>query len=305
MRFIKFVLLFFVVFVVIASATIFGTYYSIPKLNSSTAILILGKGGVGHTAPDLTDTIMISSLNVESKKVSFISLPRDIWIPEMRAKLNTAYHYGGFKMAKDSVYSVTNIPISYTVVVDFTLFRDLIDGIGGINVDVENSFVDEKYPIEGLENDLCNGDKTYACRYEVLDIKSGKQTMNGELALKYVRSRNAKGDEGTDLAREKRQQKVIAAIKEKMLSTELLLNPKAILNLYSIVLSHVETDLDKNSLLSIGRFLFESRSSINFISIPENMIQVSQNDKKYDKQYVFIPKGGSWKDLQEWIKNSI
>lgn len=305
MRFIKFVLLFFVILIVILGATIFGTYYSIPKLNSSTAILILGKGGVGHTAPDLTDTIMISNLNVDSKKISFVSLPRDIWIPEIRAKINTAYHYGGFKMAKDSVYSVTNIPVNYTVVVDFSLFRDLIDGLGGINVDVDNSFVDQKYPIEGLENDLCNGDKTYSCRYEVLDIKSGKQTMNGELALKYVRSRNAKGDEGTDLAREKRQQKVIAAIKEKLLSTNLLLNPKAVLNLYTIVLSHVETDLDRNSLLSIGKFLLESRSNINFINFPESMIQVSQNDKKYDKQYVFIPKGGSWKDLQEWIKNSI
>ncbi|EKE06354.1 MAG: cell envelope-related transcriptional attenuator [uncultured bacterium] len=305
MRFIKFVLLFFVALLVLSVSLASSYYFLVPKLQQNVAVLILGKGGEGHTAPDLTDTIMLANLNISSQKASILSIPRDIWISEIRAKLNTAYHYGGFKMVGDSVTSITGLPISYTVVVDFSLFKDLIDSIGGINVEVENFFVDEKYPIAGLENDLCNGDRLYKCRYETLTFNSGRQSMSGELALKFVRSRNAEDDEGTDIAREKRQQKVIEAVREKLLSKEVLLKPSVLRKLYDVTISHIETDIDKNNMVLIIKFLFESRNNIKFLSIPEDMLIISQNNKKYDKQYVFIPKSGSWKELQEWIKKEI
>ena len=218
MRVLKFALAFLVTLVILFISSLLILNSSFPKIENSISILVLGKGGEGHTAPNLTDTIILSYLNIENNSVNFLSLPRDIWIPEIRAKLNSAYHYGGFKMAGDSVTSITGLPINYTVVIDFSLFKDLIDNVGGIKVHVENSFTDEKYPIEGKENDLCDGDRLYRCRYETLQFTQGEQNMNGELALKYVRSRNASGDEGTDIAREKRQQKVIEAIKEKILS---------------------------------------------------------------------------------------
>ena len=305
MRIIKFVLIFLIFLIIFTGSVATYTYYKLPKIDSELSILILGTGGEGHTAPDLTDTIMQVVLNNEGKRTSILSLPRDIWIPEIRAKLNTAYHYGGFKMAGDSVTSITGLPISYTVVIDFSLFKDLIDSIGGINIQVENSFIDEKYPIAGLENDLCGGDRLYKCRYEILDIKSGEQNMNGELALKFVRSRNSESDEGTDIAREKRQQKVIEAIKEKLFSKDVIFKPSVLRKLYDVTTSHIETDIDKNNAISIVKFLFESRNNIKFLSIPEEMLQISQNDKKYDRQYVFIPKSGSWKELQEWIKDSL
>ena len=292
-------------FLVLATTVSYFIYSKIPNLNSPASILILGKGGEGHTAPDLTDTIMVANFNNVSKKINIVSLPRDIWITEIRAKLNTAYHYGGFKMAGDSVTGVTGLPINYIVVIDFSLFKDLIDTIGGINVDVENSFTDTKYPISGLENDLCNGDKTYACRYETLTFDKGMQKMNGELSLKFVRSRNAVGDEGTDLAREKRQQKVIEAIKERVVSNEVILNPAVIKKLYSVFVSHIETDIDTKTIKILVKFAVESEFNVNFLNIPENILVVSQNDKRYDKQYVFVPKSGTWKDLQEWISKSL
>lgn len=302
MRFLKFVLIFLIFLIIFTGSVAAYTYYKLPKIDSELSILILGTGGEGHTAPDLTDTIMQVVLNNEGKKTSILSLPRDIWIPEIRAKLNTAYHYGGFKMADESVSSITGIPINYAVVVDFTLFKDLIDVIGGIDVKVENSFIDQKYPIAGKEEDLCNGDKLYKCRYETLNINSGVQHMEGELTLKFVRSRNAKGDEGTDIAREKRQQKVIEAVKEKILSKDVMLKPSVLRKLYDVMISHIETDMDKNSAISIIKFLYESRNNIKFLSIPEDKIMVSQGEKKYDRQYVFVPKTGNWKELQEWIK---
>jgi anionic cell wall polymer biosynthesis LytR-Cps2A-Psr (LCP) family protein len=129
--------------------------------------------------------------------------------------------------------------------------------------------------------------------------------MSGETALKFVRSRNAKGDEGTDLAREKRQQKVIAAIKNKVLSKDVLLQPKILEKIYSVFVSHTETDIDAQNALALARFVIESKANISFLSLPEEMIKVSQNDKKYDKQYVFIPVSGRWKETQEWLSKSL
>ncbi|MDP3918122.1 MAG: LCP family protein, partial [Candidatus Woesebacteria bacterium] len=247
MRALKFVLIFIVVLAVLCTILVSSALFLAPKLQQDVAILVLGKGGEGHTAPDLTDTIILTYLNTDSQSVKLLSLPRDIWIAEIRAKLNSAYHYGGFPMARDSVESVVGIPVDYTVVIDFSLFRDLIDSVGGIDVDVENSFVDEKYPIEGKENDLCDGDKMYKCRYETLTLVQGRQKMGGEFALKYVRSRNAIGDEGTDIAREKRQQKVISAVKEKVLSKNVILNPTVLKKILEITTSHLETDIDTNT----------------------------------------------------------
>lgn len=305
MRFIKFVLLFFTVLVVLLLGLITLSSFLIPKIEKPISILILGKGGEGHTAPNLTDTIMVVNINNSSKKLNVFSLPRDIWVAEIRAKLNTAYHYGGFQMARDSVTKITGLPINNIVVVDFSLFKDLIDSIGGINVNVERPFVDTKYPIAGKENDLCNGDRLFKCRYETLQFNQGVQHMDGETTLKFVRSRNAVGDEGTDIAREKRQQKVVEAVKEKLLSKDVILNLSRIRNLYSVFTSHIETDINKNNLALIIRFIIESKPKTNFLSIPNDVLKVSQNDNKYDKQYVFIPKSGSWKELQEWISNSL
>ncbi len=305
MRVLKFALAFLVTLVILFISSLLILNSSFPKIENSISILVLGKGGEGHTAPNLTDTIILSYLNIENNSVNFLSLPRDIWIPEIRAKLNSAYHYGGFKMAGDSVTSITGLPINYTVVIDFSLFKDLIDNVGGIKVHVENSFTDEKYPIEGKENDLCDGDRLYRCRYETLQFTQGEQNMNGELALKYVRSRNASGDEGTDVAREKRQQKVIEAIKEKILSKDVILNPSVLRKLYEITISHLETDIDINTLYSLARFVFEAREHITFLNIPDEMIEISQNNKKHDYQYVFVSKSGSWKEVQEWITSQV
>ena len=305
MRLIKFVLWFFAIVFVLCISLFAISYSLLPRLQQNIAILVLGKGGEGHTAPNLTDTIMLVNLSSESKKITMLSLPRDIWIPAIRAKLNSAYHYGGFEMASESVFTVTGIKPDFYMVIDFSLFKDLINSIGGVDVTVENSFVDEKYPIEGKENDLCDGDKLYRCRYETINFEKGIQKMDGETALKFVRSRNAIGDEGTDLAREARQQKVIEAVKNKLLSKEVLGKPKVIRKLYEVVVAHIETNIDKNTAISIARFILESRNNIKFLSIPEEFIKISQNDKRYDYQYVFIPVQSNWNEFQEWINSKI
>lgn len=316
MRILKIVL----VFIAISTVFVLGSLlilnhkinsYDIKSSGGITSILILGKGGEGHTAPDLTDTIMLASINLIKNKVSLVSLPRDIWVDSTKAKLNSSYYWDkkkggdGFGLSGDSINEITGVKPSYVVVVDFSLFKDVVDTLGGIDVAIENSFIDEKYPIAGLENDLCNGDKQYKCRYEKIEFNRGIQHMSGDIALKFVRSRNAVGDEGTDIAREKRQQKVISAVKNKILSADFLFNYQKVKLLYGIVTSHIETNIDKYDLVAIGRELYRSMNNLNYLSLPEDMLKISQGEKKYDKQYVFVPKSGSWKELQEWILQNI
>jgi len=70
-------------------------------------------------------------------------------------------------------------------------------------------------------------------------------------------------------------------------------------------MAHIETNIDKNTAMSFARFVFESRNNIKFLSIPEEFIKISQNDKRYDYQYVFIPVQNNWNEFQEWINSKI
>lgn len=269
-------------------------------------VLILGKGGIGHDAPDLTDTIILAKIS--NQEISLISLPRDIWVPEIRAKINSAYYWGkqkdqGFKLVDQSVNTITATPPNYNVVIDFSVFKNIVDVLGGVKVEVKNSFTDSKYPIAGRENDLCNGDKTHACRYETVNFQKGIQIMDGDTALKFVRSRNAIGTEGTDFAREARQQQVISAIKSKMLSTEILFSPKKIKSLWKIAVGSVETDIPKGFLGTLVRMVFDARNNISSSVIPEELLTHPPTASRYDGQYVLIPKSGDWGEVQKWIQN--
>ena len=104
-------------------------------------------------------------------------------------------------------------PVHYGLVIDTLGFKEVIDVLGGIEVDVERSFVDEKYPIAGKEDDECGGDSEYGCSYETIEFTEGGQSMDGEIALKFIRSRSSEVDEVTEVSLSKRQQKVLEAIK--------------------------------------------------------------------------------------------
>jgi LCP family protein required for cell wall assembly len=272
------------------------------------SILVLGKGGVGHDAPDLTDTVI--QVFLRGEHISLISLPRDIWVPEIRAKLNSAYYWGrqkneGFRLVDESVGKITGQEVNYNLVLDFAIFKRIVDSIGGIEINVQNSFKDEKYPIAGKENDLCDGDKLFECRYETVVFEKGVQVMDGEKALKFVRSRNAEGDEGTDIAREKRQQLVIAAIQKKTSSSDVFLNPRKLKALWGSVVSSIETDIGKNVVGGIVRRVFDARKSVKTLILPEEFLIHPPVTPRYDNQYVFVVRTAGWEEVQKWITSSL
>lgn len=301
----------------ITTSFIFTPETRVRSFNGRTNILILGKGGEGHAGADLTDTIIFASFSHTDGGLTLVSVPRDIWVPEIRAKLNTAYfwgkqkqEWGGLNLTKSLVEEILGQPVHYGIVLDFNGFKKVIDVLGGIDVEVERGFVDREYPIEGKENDKCNGDSEFKCRYETVTFEKGKQYMDGATALKFVRSRNAEGEEGTDLARAARQQKVITAVKDQILSPRIFLSPGKLISIWKVGKASLETDLDSSSGAVLARKVLKSKGKSNSVVLPKEFFENPSSSEKYDYQFVFLPRkeilpDGSfdWSEIRDWAKN--
>lgn len=141
-------------------------------------------------------------------------------------------------MAKETVQYNFGMPIHRYVRVNFRGFKEMIDAIGGITIDVEEPIRDAQYP-----------DENYG--YKNVLIPAGLQHMDGETALQYVRTRYG----GSDFARIRRQQKVLLAIRDKVLSLQILptLSPNKLIGLMKAMRDTVQTDLQPSEILTLAQ----------------------------------------------------
>jgi LCP family protein required for cell wall assembly len=199
-----------------------------------TNVLLVGLDTRENTGLLNTDTIIMASYNYETKNITLLSIPRDFHVEveegvSWYVRINSIYNAAeqeeegaGIIALQDTVERVTGQEIQYYAMVDFKAFVEIIDTLGGVDVNVENSFTDYLYPL---------GDG-----YQTVSFEAGPQTMDGETALIYSRSRHSlQNNEGSDFARAKRQQKVIISLKDKLLSSESLTNPKTLLGILSSI----------------------------------------------------------------------
>ena len=300
-------------------------------------VLLLGIGGGDHEGPELTDTIIFANINIEKKTVNLISIPRDVWVPRLKAKINKAYSDGqekgkqGMLLAKETAREVVGQQIDYVAVVDFGGFIKLVDYLGGIDVTVLNTLDDYNYPLDGKEVDLC-GKTTeeieqfsatapaeidswnfYSCRYTHLHIDKGLVHMDGKTALSFVRSRHAEGAEGTDYARSARQQQVIAAIRQKMLSLGLLLNPLKIIGIYNIISSNIYHNIQAHEFddfVKVAQKMQGAKIQNNVIDAGDDIQKRSgllvhpDISEKQNFEWVLIPRigDGQFKEIHEYVE---
>jgi LCP family protein required for cell wall assembly len=191
-------------------------------------LLLLGYGGPGHDGPYLTDSIMLVSIRPDTHQAIMISLPRDLWVkipalPNNRylmGKLNSAYAIGidhasypnvrsdwktptgGGDLAAATVSQITGQPIDYWVGIDFKAFRDVVDALGGVRVDVPTTLDDPYFP---------RGETTGMMH---VHIDAGWQQFDGERALEYARSRETT----SDFDRSRRQQLIMLAVRQRIFS---------------------------------------------------------------------------------------
>ena len=136
--------------------------------------LLLGYGGGVHDGTYLTDTIMVANIDTKTKKATLFSIPRDLWVKmptksgaDFHTKINAAYQLELFPKdypdllqtpTKTIISQITGLPIDGYVSINFEGFTKAIDILGGIDVNIEKSFTDPEYPIDGKEKDLCDKD---------------------------------------------------------------------------------------------------------------------------------------------------
>lgn len=164
------------------------------------AMLLLGVDGDSFNATR-SDTIMLGIVDPENAKVSLLSIPRDLRvdIPENGYdKVNAAFALGGVDLTAKTIEETFDVPIKYYATINFKGFQELVDAIGGIELDVEK--------------DLTFSDRITKTRFS---LNQGPQTLNGIQALNYARFR---GDGEGDFGRMRRQQQVIRAIVDQTIS---------------------------------------------------------------------------------------
>jgi LCP family protein required for cell wall assembly len=271
--------------------------------------LLLGNGGLGHEAPDLTDTIIVFSLDTVHKTATMLSIPRDLWVNipgSSPTKINAAYEIGkyneagkidntnnntkavmaGFTEADQVVKSVTGITINYNVLVNFTSFKQAVDAVGGVTVNVPEQLYD---PTMAWEN---GGNPVLAA--------AGNQVMDGTKALMYVRSRET----SSDFARSQRQRSVILALKNKVLSAGTLSNPLKLSGLVNAFGDNMVTDMSLSEGMraySLGKGVDNTKiQTVDLVTPPNNLVTTSNiNNVSID-----IPRAGmfDYGAIQQYIQ---
>lgn len=269
--------------------------------NGRINILLLGIGGSGHEGPYLSDTNIILSIKPNTNEVAMISIPRDLAVKINShgiRKINNADAFGeaeqangGGEYARKVFEKTFGISIPYYARVDFTAFKELVDAIGGITVDVQRSFVDTAYP---GPNDS----------YQTISFEAGLQQINGERALIFTRSRHGSNGEGSDFARAKRQQLILAAFKKKILSAGTFLNPVTLQKIFTSLSQHIITNLDFGQTM----YLISLAKEINSDDIKTLVIDDSPNGflkpiLGEDGAYLLIPKSGNFSEINSAINN--
>lgn len=295
--------------------SLFGTPKdSLESTGGLTNFLVLGIRGEGGDSPDLTDTMIIASYNHDSKDVSLIGLPRDLWSPSLKAKINTAYYYGeqaspgaGIKNAQGTVLQDLGLPIHYTAIINFALFQQAIDLVGGVDVDIYPGFVDNEFPIPGREKAL-----PISSRYETVVFSEGRIHMDGLTALKFVRSRHSFGDEGTDFARSTRQQQVITALRQKIITLNFLLDQKKVDALLNIVEKNLKSNISGDLYPTLAKLALDTKDkNINTITLSttpdKNGVTILYHppEAKYNGEWVLVPKDNNYNALKQYLKNAL
>jgi LCP family protein required for cell wall assembly len=199
----------------------------------------------GEHGPWRTDTMIVATLDPKTKSAAMLTIPRDLYVPipapgAGENRINTANFYGdqtnypggGPALAKKTIEYNFAIPIHYYVLIDFDGFRKIIDALGGIDINVPQAIDDPEYPTED---------------YGVmrLQIPAGMQHMDGDLALKYARTRHTDSDFG----RSQRQMQVIMAARDKALKINALAQAPQLLQQLR---DTIETDMTPDQILALA-----------------------------------------------------
>ncbi len=286
-------------------------------------IALYGYGGDGHDGAYLSDSIMVVSIQPHSNaptQVAEISVPRDWYVPidlgnghNYMGRINEAYSdgqtdtypnradrykgdFGGGMLGNDTLQKLLGIHIDHFVGIDFHAFQYAVDAVGGVDVTVPDSFTDNTYP-RG-ECDGGHGD----CAVMTVHFNAGPQHMDGATALIYARSRHsAQNGEGSDFARSKRQQLILQALKQKIVSINGLAKLPDVLGALG---NHVITDMsigDAKSLYSLVKDV--DPASIERVSIDDTNFLYECGSVGYCSAAYLFAHDTTYQSVQHYVQD--
>lgn len=271
---------------------------------SPVNILIIGIEGPNYPGGLLSDSMMIASVDTKAKSVSLLSLPRDLYvtIPGYgKDKINAVHSLAEQAAAKTNqkgqgpallrqvIVDTFDIPIHYFVRMDFDGFRKIIDAIDGVDINVKSAIHDPFYP---------NGTGGYA----TFSLKAGPQHMNGEVALKYARSRQTT----SDFDRARRQQDIVSAAKDKLLSPSIIANPKKTTDLITIIGGHILTDFSLSELNQVVAIAKEMPNPKVYTKVLDTSSELGllKSSTSSAGAYIIVPSGasGSYNQVSTFVQ---
>lgn len=278
-------------------------------------ILLLGKGGPGHSGADLTDTIIVASIDPVNKTSTLVSIPRDLWVTvpgQGSSKINAVYANAknrslssdprdtgkaetvGVNAMQDMISQVLGIPIHYYGMIDFEGFKQAVDIVGGVDIDVPAELAVKEYLW-----DSTTGKNYY------LNVPAGQQHFDATRALYFTRSRHTslRGD----FTRSERQRLFIQALVGKVLSAGTYTNPLKVSQLMSAFGDHFTTDLSPSNALrlaEIGKGMdLSNLGSVGLADPPNNYVRTDN----VNGQSVVRPTAGfgDYSEIQNYIRNTL
>lgn len=269
-----------------------GVWSELKEDDQRTNILLLGMGGETHAAGQyLTDTIMIASIDTTTREVSLLSIPRDLLITDSEGaerKINSLYifeknngsHNNGISSLREIISEITGLEIHYYALIDFVGFSEIIDTLGGIDIEIQKDFTDDFYGVT---------------------FSAGITHFDSALALTYCRSRFSSGTEGSDFARAARQQQVLLAIRDKLLSSESLLTPGSLTKSFTSINRYLWTDISPTEALKIWDYFknLDMEHMSRAVLSTQNVLTPSYLS---DGTYVLHPASDNWAEIRSFIQ---
>jgi len=268
-------------------------------------ILLVGLAGKNYPGANLTDSIIVASVNPKTYQTALLSVPRDLYvqIPDTNSytKINALYARSqdkdksgksGADDLKKVITDITGQSIDYYIALDFDGFKQIIDELGGIRIQVPKDLHDERYPGPNYS-------------YETFDIKQGLYTLDGDIALKFARTRH---DEDGDFGRAYRQQIILESARSKAFSLETILNIPELNNLLDTLGEHLRTDIPLDELNSIIDLIkkIDTHTTVNYVldaGKTDSVMAVSHVSLGGVRAFILIPRTGDYDEIKDISKN--
>lgn len=276
-------------------------------------MLLVGIGGDENDAPYLTDTLIYSHYDIDENRVSMLSIPRDLFVDSSYVgitKINAVYaklrnklgHEKAMAHLLEIVSDITGKNVSYYVQGDFQGFRKIVDYLGWVEIDIPERIYDTNFP-----------NATWG--YTTLAIEPWLQTLDGELALAYARTRKTT----SDFDRSQRQQLLLGAIRDGLYDKNILLSPKKIEELWVLFQENITTNFSLAQILQLSASSHDLDSENDIYSfglndsceLPLELCKVgwflyTPNRDFFDDQSWFLPNGwdlynvGNYLDIRKF-----